>query len=73
MVKNLIAKDANHLKGLIGSNRVDEHVAMNADEVFGVHDAVFVLKERARQAVDRRLQPAVLGWPRWVTPGGALT
>jgi hypothetical protein len=39
---------------------------MDADEVLGVQDAVFVLERRASQADDRSLQQAILGW---VTPG----
>jgi len=66
VVQDLVAKDADYLKGLPGSNRIDEHVAMDADEVLGVQDAVFVLEQRASQAVDRSLQQAVLGR---VTPG----
>ncbi len=66
MIQDLVAKDADDLEGLPGSNRIDEHVAMDADEVLGVQDAVFVLERRASQADDRSLQQAILGW---VTPG----
>ena len=44
MVEDLVAQDADHVKGLLGSDRVNEHVAMNADEMFGVEDAVFILE-----------------------------
>lgn len=43
MVENLVSDDPEHVKGLAGSDGVDDHVAMDADEVFRVEDAVFVL------------------------------
>lgn len=44
MVEDLVAQDADHVKGLLGSDRVNEHIAMDADEMFGVEDAVFILE-----------------------------
>ena len=46
MVEDLITQDPNHLKRLPGSNRVDEHVAVNANEMLRVQDAVFILDRR---------------------------
>lgn len=43
MVENLVADDLDHLKGLHGSNRVDENIAVNSDEVLGIQDAVLIL------------------------------
>lgn len=36
VIEDLITQDADHVKGLARGDGVDEHVAMNADEVFGV-------------------------------------
>lgn len=46
MVEYLIAQNPNHFKGLLRCHRVDEHVAMDTNEVLGVQDAVFILKHR---------------------------
>lgn len=62
MIQDLVAQDADDVEGLPGSNGVDKHVAMDADEVLGVQNAIFVLERRASQADDRRLQQAILGW-----------
>lgn len=43
VVENLVPNDADHLEALLAADRVDDHVAVDADEVFGVEDAVFVL------------------------------
>lgn len=43
VVENLVPDDADHLKALLASNAVDNHVAMDANEVFTVQDCVFVL------------------------------
>lgn len=48
MVQDLIANDARHLKALFVGNRVDNHVAMNADKVLGVENAVFILEGGTR-------------------------
>lgn len=58
MVQNLVPQNPNHVIGLLRGDRVDQHVAMHADEVFGVQDAVFVLRVTSG---DRSLQLAVLG------------
>jgi len=46
VVQDLIANDARHLKALLVGNRVDNHVAMNADKVLRVENAVFILASR---------------------------
>ena len=43
VVQNLVPYDAHHLEALLAADRVDDHVAMNADEVLGVKNAVLVL------------------------------
>ena len=44
MVQDLIADDARHLEALLAGNGVDDHVAMDADEVLRVEDAVLILQ-----------------------------
>lgn len=46
MVEDLVTDDGYHLKGLSGGDRVDDHVAMDADEMLRVEDAVFILASR---------------------------
>lgn len=46
MIEDLVTQDPDHVKGLLGSDRVDEHVPMNANEVLRIQDAVFILKQR---------------------------
>ena len=43
MIEDLIAQDADHVEGLPRGHGVDQHVAMNANEMLGIQDAVFVL------------------------------
>ena len=43
MIQYLIPDDSAHLKALLARDRVDDHVAMNADEVLAVEDGVLVL------------------------------
>lgn len=43
VIENLISNDANHVEGLFGCYRIDEHVAMYADEMSRVQNAVFIL------------------------------
>ena len=64
MVEDLVPQDADHLKGLPRGDGVDEHVAMDADEVLGIEDAVFVLRASSSQ-VGGSLQQAVLGQRGW--------
>jgi hypothetical protein len=59
VVQDLIANNARHLEALLGSNRIDDHVAMNADEVLGIEDTVFILQSGTRVSVflERRKKP----------------
>ena len=34
MVENFVPQDPHHLEGLLRVDRVDQHVAMDADEMF---------------------------------------
>lgn len=43
MVQDLISDDAHHLEALLAADRVDDHVAVDTNEVLGVEDAVFIL------------------------------
>jgi len=43
VVQDLVPDDAHHLEALLAADRVDDHVAVNADKVLGVEDAVLVL------------------------------
>jgi hypothetical protein len=43
VVEDLVADDSRHFEALLAGDRVDDHVAMDADEVFGVEDAILVL------------------------------
>ena len=43
MVEDLVADNARHLEALLACNRVDDHVAMDADEVLRIEDAVLIL------------------------------
>lgn len=45
VVQDLVADDLYHLKGLSGSNRVDQNIAMDTDEVLGIQDRVLILKK----------------------------
>lgn len=43
VIENLIADNARHFEALLARNRVDDHVAVNADEVLRVEDAILIL------------------------------
>jgi hypothetical protein len=43
VVEDFVADDARHFKALLTGNRVDDHVAMDADKVLRVKNAVFIL------------------------------
>ena len=43
VVQDLVSDDAHHLEALLAADRVDDHVAVDADEVLGVENAVLVL------------------------------
>ena len=66
MVQNLVPDDSNHLKGLPRSHRVHQHVAMNANEVFGVQDAILVLSVPAGWSGRPCLHEAILGMPTYL-------
>ena len=42
-MKDLVADGIEHVKGVPGCDGVDEEVAVDSDEVFGLQDGVFVL------------------------------
>ena len=44
VIENLVAYDPGHLEALLAGDRVHDHVAMDADEVLGVENAVFILQ-----------------------------
>jgi hypothetical protein len=44
VVENLVADDARHLEALLAGDRVDNDVAVDADEVLRVEDAVLILR-----------------------------
>jgi hypothetical protein len=46
VVEDLITDDARHFKALLASNRVDNHVAMNANKVLRVKDTILILERR---------------------------
>lgn len=46
MTKNFIPQNADHIKRLLRSYRIDQHIAMYTNKVFGVQDAVLVLEGR---------------------------
>jgi hypothetical protein len=48
VIQDLIANDARHLEALLGSDRVDNHVAMNANKVLRVEYTVFILESNTR-------------------------
>ena len=43
MIEDLIPDNADHLEALLASYAVDNHIPVDADEVFGVEYCVFVL------------------------------
>ena len=43
MVENFVADDLDHLESRKGGDGIDEHVAVDADEVLRVEDAVLIL------------------------------
>lgn len=43
MVQDLVTDYLDHFKGCQGRHGVNEHIPVNADEVFGVQDAVLIL------------------------------
>jgi hypothetical protein len=45
VIQNLIADYTRHLEALLAGDRVDDHVAMDADEMFRVEDTVLILEQ----------------------------
>ena len=43
VVQNLVSDDLYHIEGGSRIDRVNDHVAMNANEMFGIEYAVFIL------------------------------
>lgn len=43
MVKDLVADYPGHFEGLLAGHRVDDYVAMDADEVLGVENTILIL------------------------------
>ena len=44
MVEDLVADDACHFEALLAGDRVDNHIAVDADEVLRVKNAVLILQ-----------------------------
>jgi hypothetical protein len=59
VIEDLVADDTRHFEALLAGDRVDNHVAMDADEVLRVEDAVLVLQWN--RAVSHILTKAGLG------------
>lgn len=64
MIENFISEDPDHIKGLLRGDRVDQHVAMNANEMLGIQDAVFVL-EPSRMPCQVRWPAICCSRPVW--------
>ena len=62
MIENLVTYNANHLERCVRVERIDEHVAVDTDEMFRVHDRIFILVMLS--AVVLRLK-ALAGTPTW--------
>ena len=45
VIQDLVPDDAQHFKGLFRRKRIDQHVAMDANKMFGIKNAIFVLYE----------------------------
>lgn len=43
MVQDLLPNDAHHVKALLAADAINNHVAVDADEVLAVEDGVLVL------------------------------
>lgn len=54
VVQQLLADDLDHLERGLGGNRVDKHIAMDANEVLAVHDAVLILPSTQKVNSQRR-------------------
>ena len=72
MVQDLIAYYATHLKALLAGDRVDNHVAMNANEVLAVEDGVLVLAGRIDHLDGKVLVPIANDLAEGVFDGGVV-
>ncbi len=45
MIQDFLADYPDHLKGLLGSDRVHEHVTMDSNEMLGIQHAVLILEQ----------------------------
>lgn len=43
VIEDLVTDDARHLEALLAGNRVHDQVAMDANEVLGIENAVLIL------------------------------
>jgi hypothetical protein len=43
VVEDLVADDARHFEALLAGDRVDNYIAVDADEVLRIEDAVLIL------------------------------
>lgn len=83
VIEDLVSYDARHFEALLAGDRVDNHVAMDADEVLGIEDAVLILHYvglvsgilRSLSRIARTRNEAMLGqwgvWARMVGCGDA--
>jgi hypothetical protein len=46
VVEDLVTDDTRHFEALLAGDRVDYHVAMDADEVLRVKDTILILERR---------------------------
>lgn len=50
MIQNLISDNTGHFEALLASDRIHNHVAMDADEMFRIEDAVLILLNHSCQS-----------------------
>ena len=67
MVKDLVSNDLDHIEGLLRCDRIDQHVAMDANEMFRIHDAVLILETTM---VPKMLEMKFAGHQTNRLPGG---
>ena len=48
VVQNLVPDNARHFEALLACDRVDDHIAMDADKMLRVEDTVFILVNSIR-------------------------
>jgi hypothetical protein len=47
MIQDLVSQDPHHIKGLFGRHGIHQHIAMDADEMLRIKNAIFILPKRA--------------------------